>query len=239
MAKTNPAVRYYASKFLKTTILTVLAAVFLSRCCYVLYSATYYNSAVNDTLFNLIYHLCGTVFAAWRGIAFGLILCAFFYVPEAFWRTVGITVCGSILFQASAVIIDWINKVLTDPLSTALYSLLLILEEFLLETLVLILILSLAFRQKRTAQPIVSLFSRKNSPQFASLIFSAVYFAECLFAHISDIVSFFRSASAVWNAEVAFEIVGRIFEAALNGFVIPYTMISLIYLIFEPKNTKN
>ena len=73
MANSNAPTRYELGKFLKTAVLSVLAAILLSRLCYMLYSATYYNTAVSDSLFNLIYYLCGTVFSAWRGIAFGLI----------------------------------------------------------------------------------------------------------------------------------------------------------------------
>ena len=239
MANSNAPTRYEASKFLKTAILSVLAAILLSRLCYMLYSATYYHTAVSDSLFNLIYYLCGTVFSAWRGIAFGLILCAFFYVPDAFWPTAGITAGGSLFLQLSAVIIDWIGGLLVDPISTILYSILLILEELLLENVLLILILILGFRKKREAQPIRSAFSVKNPPQTAALIFGVVYFLESLYVHVSDVANYFRSASAVWNGEVAFEILGRFVEVALNGFVIPYAIISLIYLLFEPKNTKN
>ena len=240
MAKTKACPKTDTGRFLTVACVTVFGTVILYRLCYMLRTAVYYDSSVTDAMFNLIHYICSALQSAAHGLMLATIVCAFFLgEPKCYRRAIFIASGGILLLHLSAFLVDQINGVITDALSTLLLVLITILIELLLETAVTVLILWIGFRKKRALLPVESVFSLKKPPQVAALAVAAVYFLECLYAHVTEIASFFLSDAAVFNSEVAFEIVGRFFEAAMTGFVIPYAMILLFLLFFAPRSEKN
>ena len=239
MAKANASSRWEPKYFLKVAAISVFGAVILSRLSYLLYSATYYDTSVSDTLFNLIYHLANTVFAASRGVILAMLVASFFLDRQKLFRPT-VLICGGgiLLFDLSAFFADLVSGYLGDTwLGTLLYTLFQVLIDLGLELAIPALILYFAFRRKVGYEPVTRIFSKKNPPLTAALTVTLVYFVQCLFVPTSDVIAYLRENP--FDGALLLEIVARLCETAMNGFVIPYAVCLLVIGLFAPKNIKN
>jgi len=240
MANSTPKPTCDPKRFLRISIITVLLLVIASRLCYILYSATYYDTRVSDGLFSLIYHISNSVYAVSRGAMFAVILCGFFLWERSLLLHSSLIATGGLLvFHLSAYVTDLINGTIAGVESTTLVFLLLqILTEFILEFLILILILVLFFRKKRHAQAVSAPFSIKNPPQAAGILFIAIYFFEGLYNPIAAVSDYLSGGGALTFA-VVLDFLATALGAAMTGFVIPYSVLMLFLCFFLPKNQKN
>ena len=226
-------------RFLRIASITVFSLVILSRLCYILYSATYYDTSISDGLFTLIYHLSNTVYAASRGTMFAVILCGYFlWEQPRLLPTVSIAGGGLLLFHLSAFATDLISGVIAGAEgATLLFLLIQLFTECVLEFAVLILILVIFFRKKRLCTPCTAIFSTKNPPQLAALVYLTVYFLEVVMTPVLSIAEYLTDGGT-FSGEVGLDLLAAVIESLMTGFVIPYAVIMLFLHFFLPEKKK-
>ncbi|MBQ9121104.1 MAG: hypothetical protein IJY12_01925 [Clostridia bacterium] len=241
MANAKTVSKLDPKKFLTVAIITTFTTAILSRLCYILYNSAIYDTSVSDTLFSLIDYLSTAMFSVSRGIIFAITICAFFLDRHTLYkRTLWIASGGIALFQLSGFFIDLVNGLWAETwFYILLYHILQILIDLALELLILALILHFGFKNISEYQPVKSVFSVKNPPQKAALIFSLIYFAEFFCLYLYDTVVYLLDDYTLVNPELFFEVFSEFLHTAIPGFVIPYAVITFALRVFQPENIKN
>lgn len=228
------------SRFLRVAAISIFVTILLSRLLHILRASIYYNTAISDGVYNLVYYLCQAMYAAALSVGFAMIVCAFFlYNGKATGKTVLFSVIGTAIFHLSAFFVDLINGFAESPLSLLGYCLIQILIQILIETFVLLIVLWTVGRKNRTATPVRSLFSVKSKPQLSILVFSLIFFAECFIPDMVDVVLFLIESDFSIYVSEFLEILMIGFEDILLFFAIPYGTMTLLYSLFANRKSEN